>query len=1051
MLSRWLPLSGFVTLWAVVGCGDSSTGGNGGGGGTNLDFTLSLSENSVTLTAGQSVGISATVTAINGFSSNVVLQVSGLPLGVAVSPANATVVPGNSQQLTFTAAASVSETSANLTVKGTSGSLNHSQNVALTIKTQVSTSEGRTRYVRTDAATSYLGILNNSWIVFDPNNNYFYFSDPGRSRITVMNTETEAIVGNIPVPGAQGLDFTPDYSTLYAGTEIGDVYAINPATISVTHRYVASQIGTYGFEAAEVRVLATGSLALLGTPGQPGESFASDGYPGVAIWNPATNDIAYYGTSTALGYFSHPVNTICDAVGDNLAELLLVGGRSRVILGTASGGWICMLDPATGDSIVALGGGDLELHLVATPDGTEIISPGGIGGGNDVTVFDATTLAVKSSFPVLGDVSSAASLMVSPDSKTLYMNDANGIIYAYTIATGALAGWLPNLEVGPLVGGFSVGATDSPCLGAMDNTGLMAGPMEEGIGFIDTTLLKSGTAGTPFLNSYLNPATGPAEGGTATEWVGDFNGTVDSVYFGPNPATDISASSGSFHATAPAGPLGPVDIYTHVADGGVQIVPEGYSYGPTIVEVTPNLATAEGGGTGIVYGYGFGSTISNSPELQVTIGGQQVGITAYSDNAYGSIDPPFPLEALEYTIPRGTAGTSADVGVTTPSGTTTLSGGLQYLPATQQYFLPGAQLVQGIFDAKRDLYYFTDTSAIRVFSRSAKTWQTSFSVSAAPAGTTHRLWGIALSPNGSQLAVSDLKGGVIYVIDPDNATDVRTFNLPVSGSEITMPAGLAVSDSGMIYFGVDSYGGSSDAGFFKLDTTSGAVTPYNNINEPGTNDYLLRAAITSDNANVYFNQDGVVYRVDTATDAVSLGLVGVGCCYGNDDLNLALSQTNLIATGYLYDVDLNAESALTLNDREALNTTYVYGEKFSPDGKLMFQPSVNGVDVYDGRLGTLLDRISLPIALSQNFDALVTDSTDNLLVAITGQYGDGIALIDLTSLTEPGPLDYRATAKQGQFPIHARGGRWGRKIESAAEASRWGDIPYAVTVPSGEP
>jgi hypothetical protein len=111
-------------------------------------------------------------------------------------------------------------------------------------------------------------------------------------------------------------------------------------------------------------------------------------------------------------------------------------------------------------------------------------------------------------------------------------------------------------------------------------------------------------------------------------------------------------------------------------------------------------------------------------------------------------------------------------------------------------------------------------------------------------------------------------------------------------------------------------------------------------------------------------------------------------------------------SSYLYDTSLNAESYLALNDREALDTTYVYGTKLSPDGSLLFQPSINGIDVYDGRLGTLRSRISLPLGLSQNYDALVGDGKDNILIAITGSKGGGISIVDLRSLSEPAPLPY---------------------------------------------
>ena len=70
------------------------------------------------------------------------------------------------------------------------------------------------------------------------------------------------------------------------------------------------------------------------------------------------------------------------------------------------------------------------------------------------------------------------------------------------------------------------------------------------------------------------------------------------------------------------------------------------------------------------------------------------------------------------------------------------------------------------------------------------------------------------------------------------------------------------------------------------------------------------------------------------------------------------------------------------------------------------QPSTNGIDVFDGRLGVLIDRIALPFALSINYDAVVADGKDNVLLAITGTSGSGIAVVDLSSVSEPAPLAY---------------------------------------------
>jgi hypothetical protein len=342
---------------------------------------------------------------------------------------------------------------------------------------------------------------------------------------------------------------------------------------------------------------------------------------------------------------------------------------------------------------------------------------------------------------------------------------------------------------------------------------------------------------------------------------------------------------------------------------------------------------------------------------------------------------------------------------------------MQYLPAAKQYPLPAATLAQGIYDSKRNVYYFTDAAQIQVFSRAEGEWLSPIAVPAAPTGATHRLWGIALSPDASKLVVSDAGDAMIYLIGPDTPASVQSFAMPAScfaghcssssNGVVTYPAGVAVSDAGMVYIAAYPYGGSGYDGFLKLNTSTGSFTDYG-IDAFGN--AMYRNAISSDNARVFFNNDGAVFSVDTATDTVFYAQISPGCCYGDYDLNLSNNQTSLEATSYLYDADLNAASYLAPNDRESLNTAYVYGVKLSPDGSLLFQPSTAGIDVFDGRIGTLRARIALPYALSENYDALVSDGTDNVLIAITGATGNGIAVLDLTSLSEPAPLPYAARA-----------------------------------------
>jgi hypothetical protein len=153
-----------------------------------------------------------------------------------------------------------------------------------------------------------------------------------------------------------------------------------------------------------------------------------------------------------------------------------------------------------------------------------------------------------------------------------------------------------------------------------------------------------------------------------------------------------------------------------------------------------------------------------------------------------------------------------------------------------------------------------------------------------------------------------------------------------------------------------------------------------------------------------------VFSVDTATGQIFHASAEVGTDY---DLALSSNQTQFEAASCLYDSDLFGQAPFTMNDREALNISYVYGAKFSPDGTLLFQPDANGMDIFDGRLGTLRTRIAFPFALSQNYDALVSNGRDSILLAITGANGDGIAVLDLSSVPEPSPLPY-ATNRSSQ-------------------------------------
>src|SRR5271155_625976 len=99
-LSRIRSCEVFVLGFVVqlIACG----GGGGASGPPPVpNFTLAVTPASQSLYGGNSASVSLLATGINGFTSDVSIQVNGGPAGVTVSPANITLTPGVTQQIIF--------------------------------------------------------------------------------------------------------------------------------------------------------------------------------------------------------------------------------------------------------------------------------------------------------------------------------------------------------------------------------------------------------------------------------------------------------------------------------------------------------------------------------------------------------------------------------------------------------------------------------------------------------------------------------------------------------------------------------------------------------------------------------------------------------------------------------------------------------------------------------------------------------------------------------------------------------------------------------------
>ena len=863
----------------------------------------------------------------------------------------------------------------------------------------------RTKYVQTDIQWSpgFLNFFPQPMVIYDSNTKRFFLSNASLNQVDVFDAKTEAEIAEITVPGAWVGDITTDHKTIYVGTQIGDVYAIDPGAMKVTARYTSIQIGPGGYAAYEVHTLTNGNLMLAG--GQGGIPFV-DGYSSIGIWNPSTNAFAQYASSYGQGGTPSATAPICAGLL-NIGELGVTADHSKVILMSAdSDATICIFDPATLAQQTTQYG---DYGFPLTPaDGKEILT----AQGNQITVFDSSTLQQIDQFAI-GNLQTDNLCILSPDGNTLYALDYFGSQgQAYNWRTHQLLGFFSLFQVD------DVPATMSPLPMAVDETGLIAASIGHGIAFVDAGSLQNAAPGTSLSYSasptVIQPNAGPTAGGINTDITLVQTTNVANVSFGGITAPLVSVGSAGLTVTPPPAKPGPVDVGVTLNDGSFALFPKGYTYAPSIVDVTTNATTADGGGTATIYGYGFGAAGEGGqdPGLQMTSSAGTLSNVTYAPQPYvnaGEVYYPYPLESLQFTMPAGSAGQTASLTATNSAGTVTQSNAITYIPALKQYSLPGAVLAQGIYDAKRDVYYFTDATQVRVFSKTKAAWQTPIAM---PAGA-QRLWGIALSPNGNTLVVADTEAQQIYVLDPDTPGSVKHFGLTATmTAEGDMPAGIAVTDSGVVYFSSFNLG-EEGPGLSTLVISTGVVTNIPGFISEFAPDAYVRLLVSSDSSRVFANFGEWVIGIDTTTNAWTLNPITLGYDY---ELTLASNQTWISSDEWLMDANFNPTSAVTYTDRQSWNLSAVYGEKLSPDGNLLFVPLSNALDVVDGKLGGLLTRVALPVSLSPNYDALVSDGKDNLLVAITGQNGDGIAVIDLTSIQEPIPQPWapsRALAMHG--------------------------------------
>jgi hypothetical protein len=856
----------------------------------------------------------------------------------------------------------------------------------------------RTRYLRINSFynPNSLEYAPPQFTVYDAAHRQFFVSNPYLNEIDVFDATQEIQKASISIPTAWGLDISPIDGSLWAGTLLGDLYNIDTNTLTLNKRYTSSSIGPGGFAATTALVLSDGRLALQGAAGG---MLGVDGFGTISVWDPATN--AMDSGTDGQG--------VCPYTNGGFA---LSGDRKLVLNTTVDENEtypLCSYDPVAKKGTYASFPQQTVTfmrQIIPTSDGTKFFLTTNLDG---VIEFNAQTLQVVATILAddSGDLPDAAGgAVMSLDGKTLYLADQSvGGIVGYDTST-----LQPTVSLAhPMVNDGQSWMVPA----AIDETGLIAGPIGHGVGFADASAPMPKVLDKGLFPDFATPNTSLLSGGT-TITVPEENTGLSQFFVGNSLVTGASMdSSGKISATVPGASSGmAVDLTATFSDGTIAISPEALSYGPVVLEVVPNGATADGGQTGALIGYGLGNSISG---LQVSIGNHAATVQTLYNSA--PISPyPFPVEALVFTVPPGVAG-PADLTLTAPSGTTTIKSGFHYTAAAQAFPLDST-LQQGIYDPGRDLYFFTDTNSIQVLSRSQGKWLAPITLPGTTSASS--LLGLAESPSGNYLAVADYGGQAIFTLNPGEPSAVKRYPMPPGDFAQTLeaPAGVVVLDSGKVYMTTNDIGGTGVSALWKLDPATGTISSFGSVSSGGAVDKYDHLVLSPDGSRVYGEVEGATFTVDTATDTFSSANSVGSNDGGQQDLAISADGSTVVIDDYVTDSNLNPENVPAYVEWETWLPEAVIGQKLNSDGSLLFQPLTDGIDILSRNTGRLLFRVQVSGGLNGVYDALLTTGDKDTIGVITPT---GVSFLDLSGLPLPAATPFpQSAARQAGVPQRTR-------------------------------
>jgi len=936
-----------------------------------------------------------------------------LPTGILSNPVSPfPVSPGQSTSVVFGADSTASAGQFNVTAVGSSGALSHSANLSLTIKTVVQQNLPRSAYIQNDSVAALdtpAGEPHRRHIIYDSAHQRFFVANRAMNRVEVLSSTNSTIQASVDVPAASSVDLSPDGATLWVGSALEYAFAIDTQSLQVKRRYSVAGLnpipGLIFNRPTELLAMSGGKLLV-----RLRQSAAAEAL--LALWDPVANTFTNL-TSSAPAVFQNGVGVIAPSgdrtsafvtANDSSGEVALFDANGIVLtgpqtLGVGAIGFAAVNNDASRIAVVLSAGGSAQLHLL------------------DAHLNPLGTYAT----------SAAAGLVFSRDSQTLYLSEPLGNSRVITALSAS------NLQKIGQVSDLAIQAIPS-LIEDVDGSQLLAGLSNRGVSFLDVS--NPATLNSPAAVFSNPPVAQPAEGagaGGATVVLSGANFSSNAeVRFGSQNAVNATVLSASqLQATAPpSASSGPVNLTAYFSSGWTALAPDAFSYGPSILRVLPSAASKTAGNTIAIYGYGFGS---DPGKLAVSIGGQAATVQrvdplpafAASLSLDGSY--PFSLERITLTTPAGSAG-KADISISAPSGSTTLSQAFQFLASSQTY--PNPSLYKFVlYDQSRQQLYLSATDHVDVFNLPSQVFRSPLQPPPNGPPPDAALRGLALTPDHSQLVVADFGAQSVYLINPDGGAN-NGVKVPVGGVAGFLnsgPARVAATSLQTVFVGLSGEGtstGGCNACLGQLNITSGQPT-YQSAPQPEVSSItgapLLQSDALGDTLFLAFDSaprgpvaswsasNPNAFTVSSANDTSS------DLTTSSDGNFFAMRASN---STEIRGADLTLLATPTAAELESIpQRVAVPGVALHPTGALVYEPFLDGpppaappaigirggIDIRDAHNGRLRLRLYLPepfAMLSTDVDGLhgsflTTDENGQRLFALTTS---GLTVVQLASV-----------------------------------------------------